>query len=130
MRLSTSTLVGALALVACGRSDCVTPPCAPQVAVSVSVRSAVSGLPITNAFVQPSTGTSIACNQAPGNVCLIMGNAGTYDFAVGAPGYQTMLQTVVVTGTNPTCGCGTVNTESIQVGLVPVTKSAVVPARG
>jgi hypothetical protein len=112
-------LFAATFALGCGGSECVTPPCALPVAVSVTVTSVVSGLPITNAFVKPANGSSIACNQGSGNTCLVTGGSGTYELDVGAPGYQTVHRTVVVTGTTPACGCETVNREQVNVGLPP-----------
>ena len=126
-KLRRTFVCAALAALGCSNSDCVTPPCPSTVAMVVSVTSIISGLPISGATVQLVGSTAIPCNQPPGSTCSIPGGVGTYELDVSAPGFQTMHRTVVVTGTAPACGCGTVNTENVTVGLVPAATSKLAP---
>jgi hypothetical protein len=47
----------------------------------------------------------------------VFGNAGSYEFDISAPGYQTVHRSVEVSGTNPECGCPTVETQRLTVAL-------------
>lgn len=110
-----------LGVIACGSAagDCISPPCALPLAVTVSVTTASTGAPLTGAFVDaPGYAAGVQCNQAPGTTCSIMGEAGTYQLDVGAPGFQTIHRTVVVTGTSAACGCPSTQTQHIDVALL------------
>jgi hypothetical protein len=65
------------------------------------------------------TGDGICTASTGSTVCLVLGYAGNYDLEVGAPGYQSQQQNVVVSGTNPMCGCQTTNTARLDIALVP-----------
>lgn len=107
---------------ACGDNNLVctaAPPCALGVAIVVTV-TAISGGNIPGAFVQtPDLVSPLACTQTPGNVCSIVGSAGTYELTIGAPGYTTIHRTVAVTGATHSCGCSDVNTQQLAVSLTP-----------
>lgn len=113
----------ALSLVACdSAADCVIPPCAQPIAITVSVTSSVSAAGIEGAFVR-ATGysTALPCSQTPGTTCSILGDAGNYALDIGAPGFQTVHRTVQVLGTTPRCGCPNIETQHLAVALVPLT---------
>jgi len=124
----TLTTVAVLALAACAGTndvvssdDCVQPPCALPLAVTVGVTSSVSGAAVANAFVsatKPFAGT-FPCGVGPDGTCPVLGTAGTYELDVGAPGYQTVHRTVTVAGTTPPCGCVQLQTQHLDVALVP-----------
>ena len=111
------------AFAACGAHDdreCLHPPCAIPAAIIINVTAGVGGGPISGAFVRVSGAivSTIPCDGGPGSTCYVPGLAGTYSLEVGAPGFQTAPRTVVVQGTNPECGCPTVNTEHLDMALV------------
>ena len=123
-----SVLVGAatvIALVAsrCSSPECVHPPCALPTAIVISVTSAV-GEPITGASAEVSGAVTITpalkCNTGSlANMCRVFGGTGTYDVHVSAPGFQVVGQSIVVTGSQPPCGCGTVDTRMLTIVLAP-----------
>lgn len=118
--------LGACALTACGEVvvECVRPPCLEPIAVRVTVTSSTTGQPIMGAFVrrEPQSGGE-PCVRSPGT-CVIPGIAGTYSFEIGAPGYQSVQRTVVVSGSNPECGCAIVETKQLDVSLTPIAPSS------
>lgn len=106
----------------CASPECTYPPCPVPTAISIVVTSA-SGDPIlgASADVTGAVKTVTSCrNGSQANICLVPGTAGTYDLRVSAAGYQTATQNVVVSGTNPPCGCPTVNSQTITVVLTPM----------
>jgi hypothetical protein len=122
-----TVLVGATAVIALGASDCssqcVSPPCALPRALLISVTSA-AGEPITGASAEVSGAVSITpalkCNTGSlQNMCIVGGGAGTYDVRVSAPGFQAVEQSIVVTGSQPLCGCGSVDTRMVTIALAP-----------
>jgi hypothetical protein len=50
-------------------------------------------------------------------MCIVPGGAGTYDVRVSAPGFQAVGQSIVVTGSSPACGCGSVDTRMLTIVL-------------
>ena len=123
-RLARLTRLGALAFIAgaCGRDvDCVTPPCLPPIAVTVSVTSGASAGPAPGAFVQLAGGTApISCELSFSGMCTVTGNAGTYELDIGAPGFQTVHRSVVVREASSSCGCVELDTQHLTIALVPV----------
>jgi hypothetical protein len=125
--LIRSVTAAALVLGACGDDGalgaaCILPPCALPSAVMVSVTSSATGAAVPSAVVtstKPYSGT-FPCTIGPGATCPVMGStAGTYELDIAAPGYQTAHRSVVVTGSNPPCGCPRVDTQQVAVALVP-----------
>jgi hypothetical protein len=115
----TCLLAGATAC-ASGSADCVIPPCALPVAVTVAVTSSISGGAVAGSFVQARGYSSpLPCNQSPGTTCYVLGSAGTYQLDIGAPGFQTVHIAVEVKGTSAKCGCGTVEAAHLSIALVP-----------
>ena len=115
----------AATVMALGANDCsprcVPVPCAPPRALLISVMSA-AGEPITGASAEVSGAVSITpalkCNTGSlQNMCIVGGGAGTYDVRVSAPGFQAVEQSIVVTGTQSVCDCGTVDTRMVTIVL-------------
>ena len=101
-------------------SPCVHPPCPLPRALLINVTSlggeAITGA--TAAISGPLTSPAIPCNAGSlGNMCIVNGYGGTYDIRVSAPGYQTVAQTIIVTGNNPECGCQTADTRMVTIAL-------------
>ena len=121
-------VVWAAAGVACGQQQvptqstaiCPAYPCPLPLAITVNVLSA-SGGAVQGAFVQVAGAMTGAtqCSPGPTTICYVMGTAGTYTLWVGAPGYQSMLESVTVVGTSPVCGCPVVETQLLTVILTP-----------
>jgi hypothetical protein len=108
------------ALSACGGSDvnCVTPPCALPMALTITLTSATATGPVNGAVVQVSGALAGSCGGSP-TVCFVPGYAGTYNLSISAPGFQTATRSVTVTEIPaPSCGCRGANTEHIDVALV------------
>jgi hypothetical protein len=101
---------------ACGEAECIIPPCAPPLALEVTVIAEGTGTPVSGVSIAVTgvvTGGG-PCSEAK---CLVLGGAGTYEFDVSAAGYRTIHQSAVVHGSNPECGCPTVDTERLTVAL-------------
>jgi hypothetical protein len=89
----------------------------------ISVMSA-AGEPITGASAEVSGAVSITpalkCNTGSlANMCIVFGGAGTYEVRVSAPGFQAVEQSIVVTGSDRACGCGSVDTRMLTISLAP-----------
>jgi hypothetical protein len=116
MRIGVLTL----SIAGCAGADCIAPPCALPVAITVSVTSSAFVAGIPGAFVQATGfGSPLPCNEAPGATCIILGSLGTYELDIGAPGFQTVHRTVQVSGTTPTCGCSMPDAQHLDVVLSP-----------
>jgi len=85
------------------------------VAVEITV-SSVSGTPVvaTVAVTSPVI-TTFSC----GATCPIQGPFGSYEIDVTATGFAPVDRSVQVQGTQRKCGCDLVETQSVQVALVP-----------
>lgn len=111
----------ALMICGCGMTDenCVSPPCALPLAVTVHLTSAATGDSIQGATLRV-TGPMEGSGPCSGSVCSVFGPAGTYSLTVEAPGFQTAQRTVTVRGAAPErCGCGTTFAEQIDLALAP-----------
>ena len=121
-----------LALAAACHRDCITiPGCLPLTAISITVTSAATHAPLNGVTVVVNGDTlrAIPCN---GN-CLVPGDAGVYSLLFKATGFQSTERTVTVSEGSPSyanvygptgfegrsCGCATVNEQSIAVELAP-----------
>jgi hypothetical protein len=78
-----------------------------------------SGEPIISASVQATGMTApMPCHfGSQANMCMVLGAAGTYTINVTAAGYQAATQSLVVTGHDAECGCGTVDTRMVTIVL-------------
>ncbi len=120
MKARIAAILVALCATSC-KSDasCVIVPCPLPIALTVTVTAGSPAAAVPGAFVSlPQNSPAVACTQGPDSTCWIPGGPGTYELDIGAPGYQTMHRSVVVTGTTSACGCGTVNTQHLAVALV------------
>jgi hypothetical protein len=114
----------ALSAISCGgeAAQCITPPCALPAAIMLTVTSSNPSVGITGAFIQVggySGGNQ--CSGSPVATCLVLGEIATYEVDIGATGFQTVHRSIVVTGTIPTCGCESIDTQHVSVVLTPVT---------
>ena len=115
-----SVLLAALAL-ALGASRCGTcehPPCPVPTALIVFITS-LSGEPIISGSIQATGMTApMACHfGSQANMCMVLGEAGTYQVNVTAAGYEATTESFVVTGHEADCGCGTVDTRMVTIAL-------------
>ena len=71
---------------------------------------------MTNATVTVSgaVSTTVACAGS----CSILGEGGTYQLTVRAPGFKEFQRDVSVTGHRAACGCATVDRQNVTVSLV------------
>jgi hypothetical protein len=116
MRLAAAA--GALILSSAGcRQECLALPCALPIALEVTVTAAGSGSGVTGASLEitGAESTTLPCDSS----CMVPGYAGTYVLNVTAPGYQPAARTVVVQGSSPSCGCGSVQREQVSIVLTP-----------
>jgi len=110
-----------VAMAGCFGGDCIQMPCPLPTAVVAAVVSA-TGAPLTGLFIDVGTpAVRILCDGTTGR-CVVPGSAGSYMLSVGAPGYQTMQRSVTATVVRATgrCGCAGVNTQQLQLTLVPL----------
>ena len=115
------TVIGALVATAGCGGDCIQIPC-PLPTAAVAVVVSATGVPLQGLFVDVGTpGVRIHCEATTGR-CVVPGNAGSYTLSVGATGYQTVQRTVTATAVRATgsCGCAGVNTQQLQLTLVPL----------
>lgn len=115
-RLRASVTVLLVLAQACSETECIIPPCAPPFAIEVTVTSAATGAAVPGVSIALTRGVS-GGGPCPDSRCAVFGNAGSYEFDISAPGYQTVHRSVVVSGTNPECGCPTVETQRLTVAL-------------
>jgi len=101
--------------MACGGEPCFLPPCLEPLAIEITV-SPVSGAPVvaTVAVTSPVIVT-FACSAT----CPVSGPSGKYEIDVTATGFAPVHKSVQVRGTPRKCGCEIVETQSVQVALVP-----------
>jgi len=125
-RHAVRSLVAAAVLTACGgdsTAPCIALPCPLPIAVTLAIVSSSSATPLSSVFVTVSgaaTGSGL-CGSATVADCIVSGYSGTYQLDVGAPGFQTVHRTIVVTETPPPrCGCRLPNTQHLDIALEPV----------
>jgi hypothetical protein len=129
LRTSFSAL---LAFAVACHHDCIeVASCLPLTAISIAVTSAATHAPLhgVTVVVNGDTLHAIPCN---GN-CRVSGGAGVYSLLFTATGFQSIERTVTVTEGSPvdvsgpegfegrSCGCATVNEQSITIELVSTT---------
>ncbi len=98
------------------------PPCVLPIALEITVSNANTHASIPGAFIVVGSGGSSQqspCTQGAETVCIAPGGSGTYEVDIGAPGFQTIHRSVVVTGHTPKCGCESVDLQRLQVALQP-----------
>jgi hypothetical protein len=101
----------------CG-SDCLAHPCPLPFAIHLTVTSN-TGVTVPGLVVGVATlGTSVPCDFAGSSDCFVVGDPGTYQVDVSAPGFQSVQKTVQVGGSGPTsCNCSSPNTQNVTVTL-------------
>jgi hypothetical protein len=105
-----------------GYFDCIPSPCPVPLAIYLRVTSAAGGpVPGLTVDLVGSRSGTVQCNvEETQNRCVVPGGYGTYQLRVAAPGFHTADLTVVVPGSDATrCHCGTVQTQELEVILVP-----------
>ena len=107
-------LVG-LGCIGCSDEPCVIPPCLEPTAFEITV-SSVSGAPVvaTVAVTSPVI-TTFSCSAT----CPVQGPFGKYEIDVTETGFAPVHKSVQVQGTERKCACDIVETQSVQVALVP-----------
>jgi hypothetical protein len=116
-----------LALVVAGCYEpCVFPPCISPLAVQVVVTADGSIAPVKDAFVREDAGivtNNVPCTGSPAR-CEIRGYARTYNLEIGAPGFQTVKRSVVVSADKSSCGCPSATLERVEVSLEAATRGS------
>ena len=125
-RPSARALILAVAAIACGGDAgevCIVPPCLMSRAVTIAITSASGAVALPAGVFVNVTGASqqsAGCFSGTVTTCVVPGGAGTYHLEIGAPGFQTVTRTVIVTGTPPAkCGCDEADTQHLDIALVP-----------
>lgn len=121
------TFALAVAIAACGGNaateTCVIPPCAPSTALTFTITSASPAVPLAGGVfvnVLGANQTPSGCLQGATTTCGVHGDAGTYQLEIGAPGFQTVKQTVnVAARPEVKCGCGGPETVHLDIALTP-----------
>ncbi|MGH7617465.1 MAG: hypothetical protein ACREPM_09585 [Gemmatimonadaceae bacterium] len=114
----------ALAASACGGDTVCVAPCPLSLAVTVNVTSATAAPLPTGVFLNYTYGNSSGggfCSSGGAPiVCELPGPGGTYQIAIGAPGFQTQSRTANVTQPETKgCGCALAQTQHFDIALVP-----------
>ena len=102
-----------------GKPDCVAMPCPMPMAVILTVEAAGGGaVPDLTMTVSGATSATGPCTVGTSDTtCYVPGTAGTYAIRLTAPGFQEKVVSVTVSGTEPPCGCASVQTERASVVL-------------
>lgn len=117
----------AVVLTACGHDvTCLALPCPFSQAVTVTVTSASATVPlpagvfIIYTYNSNASGTGV-CTPGSVTTCEVPGPGGTYQIAIGAPGFQTANRTAnVIASAASKCGCALTQTQHFDIALVPV----------
>jgi hypothetical protein len=117
--------LGAL-LAACGSDAvCVALPCPFSQAVTITITSASANVPlpagvfVTFTYNGKTTATGF-CTAGSPTTCEVPGPGGTYQLAIGAPGFQTTSRTANVNApAAEKCGCSVAQTQHFDIALVP-----------
>lgn len=118
----------AILLAACGSDTaeevCVIPPCIQSTALSFTITSASSSVPLpAGVFVNataPFDGPAGCLQTGTTTTCYLHGDPGMYQVQIGAPGFQSVARTVNVGSQPPVkCGCGGAETVHLDIALVP-----------
>jgi hypothetical protein len=115
----------AVIATACGSDGtCVAVPCALSMAVTVTVTSASATQPLPAGVfltfsLNGTSGSGFCTSGGQIATCELPGAGGTYQIAIGAPGFQTQSRTANVTVPPPqNCGCALAETQHFDIGLV------------
>ena len=108
-----------VSLAACGSGDCFNPPCPLPVAIVVTVKSATTDTLLTAAALSVA-GEIVSSERCGRGQCPVPGGAGTYTLTISAPEFQSLQQTLTVSGSSAACGCGSVATKQDTVALSPM----------
>jgi hypothetical protein len=106
---------------------CVVPPCALSIAVTVIVTSASVSQPLPAGVfltftLNGTSGNGFCSSRDQTAICELPGSGGTYQIAIGAPGFQTQSRTANVTAPSPQkCGCALAETQHFEIALAPGT---------
>jgi hypothetical protein len=126
-RTSRTALAGLIVLpLSAGLSSCLDDcgggiaSCALDYAVTVMVTEQATGRPVADVTIDVGGfGSAVPCRvEGAATVCRVIGSFGTYQLAVGAPGFQPERRTVIVGGEIGECGCPIVDGQTVQVRLV------------
>ena len=115
--IRASLVVLLLLTSACDEADCIIPPCAPPVAIEVTVNDESTGAAVAGVSFSV-TGSATGGGPCGGGKCVVIGGPGTYELDITAPGYTTSHRRVEVQGSTPDCGCTTVETQRWTVALI------------
>jgi hypothetical protein len=123
MQLKSSGWIAIAAVLVCCKSDdlsnvCVNPPCALIPAMIIHLTSAATGDTVSGATFRLA-GAAEGSGPCQGSTCFVVGPPGTYTVTLEAPGFQPVVRTVTVKGSVPPCGCRLIETEQLDVALVP-----------
>ena len=108
-------LLAGLTCIGCSDSACVIPPCLEPVALEITITPLSGGPVVASVAISGPVVETLSC----GATCEIRGSFGAYVLDITATGYATVHDTVQVHGTRQKCGCDIVQTQDIQVALVP-----------
>jgi hypothetical protein len=108
-------LLAGLACIGCSDEPCLNLPCNEPLALEVSITSASGGPVVATVAVTSPVVTTFSCSAT----CPVSGPSGKYEFDVTAPGFAPVHKSVQVQGTQRKCGCEIVETQTVQVALVP-----------
>jgi len=129
VRPSRTALAGLIVLpFAGGLSSCLDDcgggmvSCPPQYVVTVFVTADGTGRPVDDATIDVAGAlvATIPCRvEDAATVCRVLGGFG--ELEIKAPGFESQRRTVVVGGEMGECGCLILDTQNLQVVLVPRT---------
>ena len=98
------------------------PSCVPTTAIVVTVTSGTDGGPVQGVAIEVSGpayyGPRTTCEVGTSaTVCTLLGDGGTYNLLVTAPGYTAVARNVSVKSHEVRCSCADVDTERISLRL-------------
>jgi hypothetical protein len=112
----------ALAVAACGASEPIICPACPATQAFTLTLTSSAGGPVPGAHLD-CTGAVIGpgpCTTGPTTTtCVMVGNAGTYNATISAPGFGTVTRTIVVQGERAAATCSTYVVEHVDVVMTP-----------
>jgi hypothetical protein len=115
----------AIALVSCTPEDraCLALPCPLPLALTIRVTGAGGPVPGVTVGVSGAVSGMAQCEvRDSATLCYVPGTAGRYDLDIAAPGFQRVVESVRVQGSQESdrpCACPTVIEQQLDVVLVP-----------